>query len=127
MDLCAHAAKRGLERLPVTGWPMRELLSLIRIAIQEGQQTHCFALLHELASHFENEQATGGMPGKIVGPGWLNRADLLHEVGREYFQLRLMVVDERGELETIHGLFRPQLGGKIDEAQQAAPNAMCNK
>jgi hypothetical protein len=67
------------------------------------------------------------MPGKIVGPGWLNRANLVHEVGREDAQLRLVLVNKSGKLETIDGLFRTQLGGKIEEAQQAPANSMRNK
>src|ERR1700733_15254723 len=67
------------------------------------------------------------MPGKVVGAGWLNRAHLPHIVGGENFELRLMLIDKRGALETVHGLLPHQLGPPLNEAQQASSTAMSNK
>src|ERR1700677_3719915 len=67
------------------------------------------------------------MPGKVVGAGWLNRAHLPHVVAGENFELRLMFIDKRGELETVHGLLPAQLGRQLNEAQHASSDAMSNK
>ena len=81
------------------------VLSGIRVAIQQCQKAHGFALLHQLAGHLEHDHPAGRMPGKVIGAGGLNRTHLLHIVRCEFTYLRLMLVDIRGELETIHGLF----------------------
>src|SRR5580658_3943953 len=67
------------------------------------------------------------MSGKVVGAGWLNRAHLPHIVAGEHFELRLMLIDKRGELETVHGLLPAQLRRQLNEAQQASSDAMSNK
>jgi len=84
-------------------------------------------LLHDLAGHLENHQATGGMPGKMVGAGRLNRAHLLDIVGCKYSQIRLMFVDKCGELETVHRLLRAQSVGQFHKAQETSSESMSDK
>src|ERR1700733_10256303 len=67
------------------------------------------------------------MARKIVGAGRLNRAHLLHEVGSKYSQIRLMLVDERGELETVHRLLRTQRIRQLDKTQQTSSKPMGDK
>ena len=47
------------------------------------------------------------MSGKVVGAGGLNRAHLPHIVAGENFELRLMLIDKGGELESYTGCSRP--------------------
>src|SRR5580704_12258041 len=102
-------------------------LSCIGVAIQKRQEADGLALLHKLARHLEHDHTAGGVTGKVVRSGWLNGTHLLHAGGSKYSQVRLVLVEKRGELEAVNGLVGTELAGQLDKAQEASANSVGNK
>ena|ERR1700733_5187384 len=120
------ATNGSLDGSPIIERPMH-MLSRVGIAIKQRKQTHGLAFFHELASHFKHDDPSGGMPGKMVGAGWLYRADLLDVIRRQLPHRGLMLVHVCRELKPVYGLFTAQLLRKLEKAQQAASDSMSNE